>query len=104
VVAASDAWLSPAERGSCATVSLADHHAVTLGLDGLVREDSTALVACRISAMAAVPAYEAGADAVSLGLYRQRRARRARQTALAVRPDCICHGARFTWCQTAAGA
>jgi phage terminase large subunit-like protein len=51
VVAASDQWLAPAEWGSCAdaTLSLADHDSVTLGFDGSVREDSTALVACRVS-------------------------------------------------------
>jgi hypothetical protein len=50
VVAASDAWLAPAEWGSCAdaTLSLADDGSMTLGFDGSVREDSTALVACRI--------------------------------------------------------
>lgn len=50
VVAASDAWLSQAEWAGCAdaTKSLADQDMVTLGFDGSVREDSTALVACRV--------------------------------------------------------
>ena len=50
VVAASDAWLAPAEWGKVAdaTKSLADADTVTLGFDGSVRDDSTALVACRV--------------------------------------------------------
>lgn len=50
VVAASDAWLSPAEWGAIAdaTKSLADQDIVTLGFDGSVREDATGLVACRV--------------------------------------------------------
>lgn len=50
VVAASDSWLAPAEWGAAAdaTQSLADGDSVTLGFDGAVRDDSTALVACRV--------------------------------------------------------
>jgi phage terminase large subunit-like protein len=50
VVAASDAWLAPNEWGKVAdaTKSLADKDTVTLGFDGSVRDDSTALVACRV--------------------------------------------------------
>lgn len=50
VVAASDAWLSQVEWAGCADAakSLADQDTVTLGFDGSVREDSTALVACRV--------------------------------------------------------
>lgn len=50
VTAASDAWLSPAEwsKVADATKSLADNDLVGLGFDGSVREDSTALVACRV--------------------------------------------------------
>jgi phage terminase large subunit-like protein len=50
VVAASDAWLAPSEWGRVAdaTKSLADKDTVTLGFDGSVRDDSTALVACRV--------------------------------------------------------
>jgi phage terminase large subunit-like protein len=50
VVAASDAWLAPADWGKVAdaTKSLADGDSVTLGFDGSVRDDSTALVACRV--------------------------------------------------------
>jgi hypothetical protein len=50
---ASDAWLAPHEWGADgvadATRSLADQDTVTLGFDGSVRDDSTALVACRVS-------------------------------------------------------
>lgn len=47
----SDAWLAPHEWASCAdaTKVIADGEAVTLGFDGAVREDSTALVVCRVS-------------------------------------------------------
>jgi phage terminase large subunit-like protein len=50
VVAASDAWLAPNEWGKVAdaTKSLADQDTITLGFDGSVRDDSTALVACRV--------------------------------------------------------
>lgn len=50
VTAASDAWLAPAEWGKTAdaTKFLNDADAVTLGFDGSVRDDSTALVACRV--------------------------------------------------------
>lgn len=49
--ATSDAWITPAEWAGCAdaTRSLADGDLVTLGFDGSVRDDSTALVACRVS-------------------------------------------------------
>lgn len=51
LVAASDAWLAPSEWAACtdATLSLHDGDAVTLGFDGSVNNDSTGLVACRIS-------------------------------------------------------
>lgn len=47
---ASDAWLTHIEWVGCAdaTKDLADKDMVTLGFDGSVREDSTALVACRV--------------------------------------------------------
>jgi phage terminase large subunit-like protein len=50
VVAASDAWLAPNEWGKVAdaTKFLADNDTITLGFDGSVRDDSTALVACRV--------------------------------------------------------
>jgi phage terminase large subunit-like protein len=50
LVASEDAWIAPHEWGECAdaTQSLADGDMVTLGFDGSVREDSTALVACRV--------------------------------------------------------
>lgn len=50
VVAASDSWLAPAEWGAVADASktVADRDVVTLGFDGSVRDDSTALVACRV--------------------------------------------------------
>jgi len=46
-----DAWVSFAEwqAVSDASRSLADRDTVTLGFDGSVRDDSTALVACRVS-------------------------------------------------------
>lgn len=48
---ASDAWLDSGEWAACAdpAKSIADGEAVTLGFDGSVREDSTALVVCRVS-------------------------------------------------------
>lgn len=51
LVAASDAWLAPAEWAACtdATKSLHDGDLVTLGFDGSVNNDSTGLVACRLS-------------------------------------------------------
>lgn len=50
VVASSDAWMAPAEWKSCADPLkiFADQDVVTLGFDGSVRDDSTALVACRV--------------------------------------------------------
>ena len=50
VVAASDSWIAPAEWKAVAdaTRSLHDNDMVTLGFDGSVRDDSTALVACRV--------------------------------------------------------
>jgi hypothetical protein len=50
LVASEDAWIAPHEWGECAdaTQSIADGDMVTLGFDGSVREDSTALVACRV--------------------------------------------------------
>lgn len=51
IIASEDSWLSPAEWGACADPRkiLADKEAVTLGFDGSVRDDSTALVMCRVS-------------------------------------------------------
>lgn len=48
---ASDAWLDSGEWAACAAPleSIADGETVTLGFDGSVREDSTALVVCRVS-------------------------------------------------------
>lgn len=48
---ASDAWLDSAEWAGCAkpTESIADGETVTLGFDGSIRDDSTALVVCRVS-------------------------------------------------------
>lgn len=50
LVATEDAWIPPHEWGKCAdaTKSLADQDTVTLGFDGSIRDDSTALVACRV--------------------------------------------------------
>ncbi|WP_433038623.1 Terminase [Actinomycetospora sp. CA-053990] len=50
VTAASDAWLRPDQWDECAdaTKALHDGDVVTLGFDGSIREDSTALVACRV--------------------------------------------------------
>lgn len=47
----SDAWIAAHEWADCgdATKSIADSEMVTLGFDGSVRDDSTALVACRVS-------------------------------------------------------
>lgn len=53
VVAASDSWIAPYEWGECAAgdeaEALAGGERVCLGFDGSVRDDSTALVACRLS-------------------------------------------------------
>lgn len=48
---ASDSWLDAGEWAACADPAklIADGEAVTLGFDGSVREDSTALVVCRVS-------------------------------------------------------
>lgn len=48
---AADAWLDSGEWAACAdaTKSIADGETVTLGFDGSVREDSTALAVCRVS-------------------------------------------------------
>ncbi len=47
LTAGEDAWLAPHEWQACArTGTLYDGDAVTLGFDGAVRDDSTALVAC----------------------------------------------------------
>lgn len=49
IVASEDSWIAPHEWGNCsdATKSLADGDQITLGFDGSVKDDSTALVACR---------------------------------------------------------
>lgn len=51
VTHAADAWISQPEWRACsdATKVLADKEAITLGFDGSVRDDASALVACRIS-------------------------------------------------------
>jgi hypothetical protein len=51
VVAAEDAWIAPTEWAACAdpTKIIADDEPVTLGFDGSIRDDSTALVLCRVS-------------------------------------------------------
>lgn len=51
VTHASDSWLSSPEWGACTDAArhLADKDIVCLGFDGSVRDDSTALVACRVS-------------------------------------------------------
>jgi phage terminase large subunit-like protein len=51
IVAAEDAWIAPVEWNACSDPLkiLADQDVVTLGFDGSVRDDSTALVACRVS-------------------------------------------------------
>ena len=51
VTHASDSWLSSPEWARCAdaTQHLADREVVALGFDGSIRDDSTALVACRVS-------------------------------------------------------
>jgi hypothetical protein len=48
---ASDSWLSSPQWGACAdaTQHLADRDLVTLGFDGSWRDDTTALVACRVT-------------------------------------------------------
>jgi hypothetical protein len=50
LVAGEDAWLAPHEWAECADplLSIADGEMVTLGFDGSVRDDSTALVVCRV--------------------------------------------------------
>jgi hypothetical protein len=50
IVAAEDSWLAPVEWNACVDPLkiLADRDVVTLGFDGSVRDDSTALVACRV--------------------------------------------------------
>lgn len=50
IAEAEDAWLAPHEWNACAAAEkiLADQDAITLGFDGAIREDSTALVACRV--------------------------------------------------------
>lgn len=50
VVSSSDSWISHEEWARCADLKvIPDDDMVTLGFDGSVREDSTALVACRVS-------------------------------------------------------
>lgn len=51
VTHASDSWLSQPEWAACADASkhLADRELVTLGFDGSVRDDASALVACRVA-------------------------------------------------------
>jgi len=50
IVAGEDAWIAPHEWQTCSDPLriIADNELVTLGFDGSVREDSTALVACRV--------------------------------------------------------
>jgi hypothetical protein len=52
IVAAADSWVSPVEWDSNAKddlPALAEGESITLGFDGSLTDDSTALVACRIS-------------------------------------------------------
>jgi hypothetical protein len=51
VTHASDSWLSRPEWMACAdaTKVVADREVITLGFDGSVRDDASALVACRVS-------------------------------------------------------
>ncbi|MBT0771822.1 hypothetical protein KIH74_22970 [Kineosporia sp. J2-2] len=51
VTHAADSWLSQPEWAACTDAAkvLADKEAITLGFDGSVRDDASALVACRIS-------------------------------------------------------
>jgi hypothetical protein len=50
LTAAEDSWIAPHEWAACAkpTEVIADGEQVTLGFDGAVKEDSTALVACAV--------------------------------------------------------
>jgi phage terminase large subunit-like protein len=50
VVASSDSWMAPDAWGRCTDASkvIADGDLIALGFDGSIRDDSTALVACRI--------------------------------------------------------
>ena len=51
VTHASDAWLTSPQWGACAAPDkvVADGETIVLGFDGSIRDDSTALVACRVS-------------------------------------------------------
>jgi hypothetical protein len=51
IVADTDAWLAPAQWAECAAPAevVADREAVTLGFDGSLFDDHTALIGCRIS-------------------------------------------------------
>lgn len=52
VTASEDAWIAPAEWDACQAgvgVALAERDVLCLGFDGSIRDDSTALVACRLS-------------------------------------------------------
>lgn len=52
IVAAADSWVAPAEYDACMVADLlplADGETVTLGFDGSLTDDSTALVAMRVS-------------------------------------------------------
>lgn len=50
VVSSSDSWIAADEWARCSVPDLiADGETITLGFDGSVNEDSTALVACRVS-------------------------------------------------------
>lgn len=50
IVAGEDSWIAPQEWAGCvdSLKSIADAELVTLGFDGSVRDDSTALVVCRV--------------------------------------------------------
>jgi hypothetical protein len=50
LTASEDAWIAPHEWDACSApgMSLADGELITIGFDGAVRDDSTALVACRV--------------------------------------------------------
>lgn len=71
IVAAEDAWVAPAEWDACAdaTLILQAGDEVTLGFDGSRTDDSTCLVACRVTdgALFLLHAQQAPADARKVG-------------------------------------
>lgn len=71
IVAAEDAWVTPAEWDACAdaTLTLHDRDEITLGFDGSRTDDATALVACRVEdgALFLLHVQHAPADARKVG-------------------------------------